>query len=49
MDSQGTKYYWLGELRFDFAQKIINEYSSEISRVGVNESEWLRRKYESKE
>ena len=48
-DSQGTEYFWLGELRFDYAQKIINEYSSAISRVGVNESEWLRRKYKNKD
>lgn len=39
----GTKYKWIGELRFEQAQRIVNKYAAELSRVGLDESEWLRR------
>lgn len=38
-----TRYRWLGELKFEQAQRIVNKYAAELSRVGLNESEWLRR------
>jgi hypothetical protein len=38
-----TRYRWLGELKFEHAQRIVNKYAAELSRVGLNESEWLRR------
>jgi hypothetical protein len=38
-----TSYRWLGELKFEQAQRIVNKYAAELSRVGLNESEWLRR------
>jgi Response receiver domain len=38
-----NKYRWIGELKFEQAQRIVNKYAAEISRVGLDESEWLRR------
>jgi hypothetical protein len=38
-----SRYRWIGELKFEQAQRIVNKYASEISRVGLDESEWLRR------
>lgn len=37
------KYQWLCELKFAQAQRIVNQYASQLSRVGLDESEWLRR------
>ncbi|MCA9397779.1 hypothetical protein KC573_03035, partial [candidate division WWE3 bacterium] len=37
------KYKWIAELRFEHAQRISNRLATELSRVGVNESQWLRR------
>ncbi|QRR02621.1 response regulator receiver domain [Dyadobacter sandarakinus] len=34
---------WLAELKSDVAQSISNIFSSQLSRVGYNPSEWLRR------
>jgi hypothetical protein len=36
-------YLLIAELKFEQAQRIINRYSTIQSRVGLNESEWLRR------
>jgi hypothetical protein len=41
--TNGTRYRWLGELKFEHAQRVVNKYAAELSRVGLNESEWLRR------
>ena len=38
-----SRYRWVGELKFEQAQRIVNKYATEISRVGLDESEWLRR------
>ena len=37
------KYQWLGELKFVHAQRVVNNYANESSRVGLDESEWQRR------
>jgi hypothetical protein len=29
--------------KFEHAQRIVNEYAAKLSRVGLDESEWLRR------
>lgn len=34
---------WIGELKNDFAQSVSNRFSHELSRVGLDISEWLRR------
>lgn len=38
-----NRYLWIGELKFEQAQRIVNKYAAELSRVGLDESEWLRR------
>ncbi|RSK23943.1 response regulator receiver domain [Hymenobacter metallilatus] len=34
---------WLADLKFAHAQRIAGRFGSEITRVGLTESEWLRR------
>ena len=41
-DANDNRYKWMGELRFEHAQRISNEFAANISRVGLDESEWLR-------
>jgi hypothetical protein len=41
--AKGKCYQWIAELKFEQAQRIVNEYAAKISRVGLDESEWLRR------
>lgn len=38
------KFQWLADLKEAHAQREINNYATKISRVGLDESEWLRRK-----
>lgn len=42
-DIEGKKYQYIATLKKLKAQKIIDEYTSHLSRVGLNESEYLRR------
>ena len=42
-DCDDIRYLWLGELKADVAQGIIQRFASELARVAVNNSEWLRR------
>jgi hypothetical protein len=45
-ESVGTnskKYRWVADLKTEHAQRVANDYSRQISRVGLLESEWLRR------
>ncbi len=37
------KFRWVADLRPVQAQRVIQRFASEISRVGVDESEWMRR------
>lgn len=46
-DTNDIKYRWIGELKADKAQRILNEFAAQLSRVGINESEVLRRAYQS--
>ena len=41
-DSEGENYKWLSELRFAQAQREVSRLASEMSRVGLTESEWQR-------
>lgn len=34
---------WIGDLRPLHSQRVANDYARQISRVGLTESEWLRR------
>lgn len=38
----GNIYRWVTELKFSLAQKIINQFGNNISRVGFDEYEWFR-------
>lgn len=35
--------FWIADLKFAHAQRIVERFASETSRVGLTESEWLRR------
>ena len=39
----GERFIWMADLNDAQAQRIANNYASQLSRVGLNESEWLRR------
>ena len=34
---------WIADLKTDFAHRVANMFAAEVSRVGLTESEWLRR------
>ena len=42
-DTCGLQYKWQGELKAEYAQRIVQAFSEDMSRVAVDESEWLRR------
>ena len=37
------EFIWVAELKFPHAQRIITQYSENLGRVGLTESDWLRR------
>jgi len=41
-DTSRHKYIWVGELRRETAQRLSNQFAATLSRVGLDESEWLR-------
>jgi len=38
----GQVFRWVGELKFEHAQRVVQKVADELSRVGLTESEWLR-------
>lgn len=42
-DVDGTKYHWVDQLKASHAQRAVEQFASDLSRVGLTESEWLRR------
>ena len=42
-DIKKNDYKWVGELKTIFAQRIIQKITTDFSRLGVDDSEWLRR------
>ena len=42
-DTCDKRYTWQGELKAEYAQRIAQTFSTTLSRVAVDESEWLRR------
>jgi len=42
-DSDNTQYKWQGELKAEYAQRIARNFAEKLSRLAVDESEWLRR------
>jgi len=43
IDTNNKIYEWIAELKFEYAQRIANKFAAQISRVGVDNSEYLRR------
>jgi response regulator receiver domain-containing protein len=41
--TDGTVFEWIAELKFEQTQRIVNNYAAQLARVGLDESEWLRR------
>lgn len=41
--TDGNDFIWVLDLKDSHAQRIANKFASEFSRVGLDESEWLRR------
>lgn len=41
-DSCDVRYAWQGELKAEYAQRIAQNFAEKLSRVPVDESEWLR-------
>lgn len=42
-DAQEDSLIWFGELKANVAQAIANKLAEQISRVGLDTNEWLRR------
>ena len=42
IDTEGNKYQWVLTLKRLYAQRISEKISSQMSRVGLNITEWLR-------
>ena len=42
-DTCDKRYTWRGELKAEYAQRISQTFATTLSRVAVDESEWLRR------
>jgi hypothetical protein len=38
-----SRYRWVADLKPEHAQRVANDYAYKLSRVGLTESEWLRR------
>ena len=45
-DEDNVRFDWLGELKAEFAQRVAQHFATELSRVPINNSEWLRREEE---
>ena len=41
-DMENKQYFWVAELKDMFAQHIVSDYASQLSRVGIDNSEWIR-------
>jgi hypothetical protein len=41
-DIENKQYIWVAELKDMFAQHIVSAYASQLSRVGIDNSEWIR-------
>lgn len=43
VSNHGERFHWLADLKEAHAQREVNNFAAKISRVGLDESEWLRR------
>ncbi len=41
-DITEKQFFWVAELKEMFAQHIVSAYASQLSRVGIDNSEWIR-------
>ena len=42
-DEYNVRFDWLGELKAEFAQRVAQYFAAGLSRVPINNSEWLRK------
>ena len=42
-DITGKRYIWIGQLKTAHAQRAVEQFARDLSRVGLTESEWLRK------
>ena len=42
VDTSNVIYFWVAQLKPDHAQRAAEQFASNLSRVGLTESEWLR-------
>ena len=42
-NSSGEEILWIGQLKPEYTQRVSQKLASTLSRIGVDESEWLRR------
>lgn len=42
-DVNSQSFFWCCDLKETFTLKFINEYAQKLTRVGIDQSEWLRR------
>lgn len=42
-NTDGENFYWVDQLRASHAQRAVERFASDLSRVGLTEAEWLRR------
>ena len=42
-DEKDDRFQWVGELKAEFAQRVAQDFAAGLSRVPINNSEWLRR------
>ncbi|QSR24035.1 hypothetical protein CFH99_00140 [Nocardioides aromaticivorans] len=38
----GKQFFWVAELRRNHAQRVAHDYATKATRIGLDESEWLR-------
>jgi len=38
----GKKFTWIAEMKYEQIQRVAHEFASKLTRVGLNEYEWLR-------
>ena len=41
--NHGERFLWLADLKDSHAQREVHKFANQVSRVGLDESEWLRR------
>lgn len=42
IDNEEKRYLWIDQLKTSHAQRAVETFARELSRVGLTESEWLR-------